>query len=173
VVVREGSTTKAGGLSKSSQLLLQVAATVLDTLARMLTAVSLVLAAAVVGGSREWIHRIDNTRYDIDINSILMTRPEREYPVIVGVPVMNKQCGAIVKIATWNVANMSTTEASLAHMTSVLNNNRIDFLALTETHLTDDLLVGRLRSMNWNVEVRERDNGMRTHTARRRSMRMR
>jgi hypothetical protein len=47
---------------------------------------------------------------------------------------------------------------ALAHMSSVLNRHSIDFLALTETHLEDDLLVGRLRSMNWNAEVRERDN---------------
>jgi len=117
--------------------------------------------------SREWIYRVDNTRYDLDISGVLLHRDSRSvHPVVVGMPAhesgpprkQHTQRDAVVKIATWNVANMSTTETALAYMSSVLNRHSIDFLALTETHLEDDLLVGRLRSMNWNVEVRERDN---------------
>ena len=117
--------------------------------------------------SREWIYRVDNTRYDLDISGVLLHRDSRSvHPIVVGMPAhesgpprkQHTQRDAVVKIATWNVANMSTTETALAYMSSVLNRHSIDFLALTETHLEDDLLVGRLRSMNWNVEVRERDN---------------
>ena len=127
-------------------------------LAGMATMAAVAEAERLTGVSREWIHRVDNVRYDIDIMGLLTSGQEHIQPVVVGMPVLKNARDAHVKIATWNVAGMSATETSLAYMTTVLNSSRIDVLVLTETHLADDLLVGRLRSMNWNVEVRERDN---------------
>jgi hypothetical protein len=118
-------------------------------------------AKAASGGAsndREWFYRVDSIRYDLDIDSLIVGRRDSAIrPISVGMPVLQPyHSTTLVKIAAWNVANLSTTEASLAYLTTVLNSNKLDLLALTETHLTDDLLLGRLRTMNWNVEVRER-----------------